>query len=176
MILERNYVGSPTSKEYSEVFRTERKNNPHLFKTVILSHHADKTSATEREHFLLSHFNAKDNPMYINKSNSGKNYYGSNPKFGKDNANYGNKYSIETRRKLSIANKGKNNPMWGKKNSSETIAKRVDKNSKIWKVTFPSGEIQIIKNMAKFCREHGIHKDNMYQYGHSKGFRCVSNR
>lgn len=52
-----------------------------------------------------------------------------------------------------------------------------EKNSKLWEIVYPSGEVTVIKNMDKFCKENGLFKSNMYKvaYGqqkHHRGFTC----
>jgi group I intron endonuclease len=63
--------------------------------------------------------------------------------------------------------------------SEETKKKIGDSNSKItWQITYPSGEIKIIQNMAQFCRDNNLNKGHMWSISqgkqkHHKGFKCT---
>jgi hypothetical protein len=71
-ILNKNYHGSVTSRVYKALWLDELKENPHLFKTVILSTYDNNTKAQAREIKLLRFFRANMNPMYINKGIAGR--------------------------------------------------------------------------------------------------------
>lgn len=179
-VLNKNYHGTPTSKKYSQIFYREQKENPHLFKTKIISKHSSKINAQKKETKILTHFDAKNNPMYINMSNSDTKWYSRSG------------YKISEKHKQAIRNYlltngnrgmfrggkqhpyyGKHSPAYGMKHSPKTIEKVVNKVSKKWLVTFPNGEKQQIKNLAKFCRENNIHYSNLRERGKSKNFKAV---
>lgn len=44
--------------------------------------------------------------------------------------------------------------------------------SKTWHITLPSGEEIVIKNLAQFCREHGLSAGNLSHHGKSKGYQA----
>lgn len=82
----------------------------------------------------------------------------------------------ESRRKRSVAAKGR-------KRTPETIERirqiKLEKNAAVrrYVITDPSGEVQEIENLARFCRENHLSKDCMRQVvsgkkTHHKGWTC----
>lgn len=108
-IKTKNYRGSVTSLRYKNVWEIEIKNNPHLFKTRIISFHDNRKEALEKEYKLQKILNVVKSELYINQSLASKNGF-----FGMDIK--GKKMSNETKEKLRNAN-------FGKKASAETKAK-----------------------------------------------------
>lgn len=125
----------------------------------------------------------------ISKAIRGKNH----PMFGKkhtDNAkanmsNSRKKYLTENNISLSK----ENHPMFGKKHSethkenirnslkgkkrSEIARKNAGEGrSSYYKITTPENKEFIIKNLAKFCKEHNLHISNMWNRGSSKKYKC----
>jgi NUMOD3 motif len=107
--IKNGYHGSVSSKQYKLIWKEELKNNPHLFKTKIISLHTDRKLATIKENYFHKKMNVVKSTMYINQANaipdgvygshmSGKN----NPMFGKTRT-----VSEETKRKISKTSKGK---------------------------------------------------------------------
>ena len=81
--------------------------------------------------------------------------YGS-ARFGDLNPMWGKKQSEETRRKISEANKGK--PAYNKgvpcpKATKEALS---TKNSRIYTMTNPCGEVTTIHNLSKFCSDNDL--------------------
>lgn len=106
--VESGYKGSVSSKTYKEVWKNELKNNPHLFKTKIISYHNDRLSATQKENKLHISLGVVLSPLYINQSNAIPNgIYGQSMK-GSNNPMFGRKrvMSEETKRKISDTKKG----------------------------------------------------------------------
>jgi hypothetical protein len=64
-----------------------------------------------------------------------------------------NRKRPETLNKLN--RRGKNHPCYGKKQSSETIERRVNKIAKTYCFVSPPGEVFVITNLSKFCRDQG---------------------
>jgi NUMOD3 motif len=91
----KGYNGSVASRNYKAIWQSERKVNPHLFKTTILTTHSFKAEAMEREQAFQRHLNVIQNPLYINRSI-----------FPQRDVS-GSKLSIQTRYKMSLAHKGK---------------------------------------------------------------------
>ena len=48
-IIDKDYNGSVTSKTYGKTWKSEQKNNKHLFNTVILQYFGDRTEANAAE-------------------------------------------------------------------------------------------------------------------------------
>ena len=86
-------------------------------------------------------------------------------RFGKDNPNYGSKRSEETKQIMSLKMKVyQNNRTKIHKDSlnnrftKEYINKVTNSISRDWRVTYPSGNENIIHNMAEFCRENNLNR------------------
>jgi hypothetical protein len=63
----------------------------------------------------------------------------------------------------------------GSKLSEETKKKIADKLSFTWQITYPNGEIKIIKNLNQFCKDNNLNQGNMCLVSqgkkkHHKGF------
>ena len=91
--------------------------------------------------------------------------------------------SEETKKRIGLANSG--NRAWNKGLlTSETTKRRISESkkgkishTKTYEITFPNGDVVVINNMAKFCREHGIGNSNMSSVAKGRlkqyrGFRC----
>jgi hypothetical protein len=109
--IETGYHGSVTSKRYKKVWNYEIKNNPHLFKTIIISKHDTRKQALEKEMKLQESLNVVHSPMYINRSLAKPNgffgaYHGEFPKPHKKPKKV-RKLTLEGRKRLIDALKGK---------------------------------------------------------------------
>lgn len=69
--IEKGYHGTVVSKLYKTIWQEELKQNPHLFKTIILRKYEDKKEAQQRELFLQKSLNVIMNPLYINRAIAG---------------------------------------------------------------------------------------------------------
>jgi len=90
----------------------------------------------------------------------------------------GRKFSDATKLKLSILRKGKNNPRFGKTHSITTKQKMSEVRSKEYVLLSPTNQVIFIKNMSKFCEEHGLNEGGMHgvckgRYIHYKGWRKI---
>ena len=77
--IESGYRGTVSSKKYKEIWKSELKQNPHLFKTKILTTHASRKDAICRELDFHKKLSVVRSPMYINMS-----YASPNGFFGMD--------------------------------------------------------------------------------------------
>lgn len=77
---------------------------------------------------------------------------------------YGIEKATSIKRKMSEKQKGIPKP-----NSWKNLPKE-NKSSKQWEVIYPCGKIEIIYNLAKFCRQNNLHQGNLSKHGKSKGF------
>lgn len=64
--IAKGYRGSVASKKYSDMWRTEVRTNPHLFKTRVLSYHEDDTSARMEEKRLQKKYKVVKSETYFN--------------------------------------------------------------------------------------------------------------
>lgn len=140
--IKNGYKGSVSSKKYKSLWIEELKNNPHLFKTTIISTHETRKEALYYELINQIECNIPFNDNYINQSLAvvngffGKNMSGNNnPMYGKSRKNEKHAggenisralklyYSTESG-KLAIKNlskkmSGNNHPMYGKNHSKD---------------------------------------------------------
>lgn len=68
--ISKGYKGSVSSKQYKDVWYSEIRNNPHLFKTKIIKEFDSKQEAILHEEKLHVQFNVDENPLYTNKIKS----------------------------------------------------------------------------------------------------------
>jgi len=64
--IKNRYRGTPTSKRYGNIFRSELKNNPHLFDTEIISKHSTRIEALEAERKIQIEMNVLSDSNFIN--------------------------------------------------------------------------------------------------------------
>ncbi len=95
-ILSSNYHGSVASKKYKNLWYSELKVHPHLFKTLILTFHESREKAHQKESYFLNFHDAKNHSLFVNRSNAESLF-----------TNKGLKQSEEDRRKKSIAAKNR---------------------------------------------------------------------
>ena len=104
------YRGSVTSNKYGITWKEELKNNPHLFKTIIISKHNTRPEAMDKELILQTKLNVVKSPMYINMSFASVNGYFGNSEL----LSQLNKQRIKngTHNWLHTDRCGKNNPSY----------------------------------------------------------------
>jgi len=92
------YNGTVQSKKYKALWQQERRDNPHLFKTEILSNHATDREAMAREEALHRFYDVPNNPAFINLSIGMAKFEG----FGPNNPMFGVHLTIseETKKKM----------------------------------------------------------------------------
>jgi hypothetical protein len=95
------YRGSVVSREYKTIWRSELRNNPHLFKTSILSTHQTRGDATDKENKLQRMLCVVKNSMYINMSYASPRGFTDLDKSGKRNGMYGKKHSDVSKQRMS---------------------------------------------------------------------------
>lgn len=101
--INKGYNGSVLSKAYKKIWSSERKENPHLFKTRILSLFETSKEALEAEKNLQIKYEAVKSPNYINMSLAQPNGF-----FGMSRKGY--KWTEESLAKRSATNTGKKRP------------------------------------------------------------------
>ena len=65
--LDKGYRGSVSSKQYKEIWKAELAQNPHLFRTFVISRHTTKDEAIKRERYFHLRLNVLGD-MYINQA------------------------------------------------------------------------------------------------------------
>ena len=157
--VNKGYHGSVNSIKFGRIWKKEIKENPHLFKTIIVSIHEKRKEAIDKENKLQKLLNVVRNPLYINQSTAQINgCHGMDVK-GKLNPNYGNKWSEDQRkaaserarltwesgeRSLSVAmigdKTGKKNPNYGNKWSEAQKDKMRGENNPMFGKGFKGSE------------------------------------
>jgi hypothetical protein len=162
--INNGYRGSVRSKRYGAIWNQELKDNPHLFKTEILSKHDTRKAAFDKEYTIQIKLKVVKNPLYINLSLACKN--GGFGGAGKDNAMYGLPKELAP----CYGRTGEKHPMYGKpgywkgKTLPPEAIKNISKNhadvsgennpkSLKWRLTSPIGIIHecvgTIETLAK---------------------------
>jgi len=103
--VNNGYHGSVMSMRYVDTWKSELKNNIHLFETKIISIHTTRELATENECKFQKQLNVVYSPLYINMAYaSPTGYFGISLK-GKDSPAYGREWSDESRKIASDVKK-----------------------------------------------------------------------
>lgn len=174
--IANGYRGTVKSKKYIEIWKSELKNNPQLFKTVILSYHNDKKDAICKEQYFQKKLDVLNKPtIYINRSIG---MYNNDIVWNKGKSSKTDdrieKYAKKIKGDLHWNVSGKNNPMFGKKHKKITIEINRIKAKERWEntekynnvvgkyiITTPNGETVKIVNLSKYCRENGLNRTLM---------------
>ena len=124
--ISKGYRGSVSSIKYKSIWNSELKDNPHLFKTKIISYHLTREEAFNKEEYFHRKLDVVRSPMYINLTIANGKWGGLS---GKDNPMYGKvvpgliermtlnnpMHNPETRAKVSASKIGKSTWAKGKK-------------------------------------------------------------
>lgn len=186
-VLTKKYHGSVESKKYKSIWNSEIKNNPHLFKTFIISKHKTREEATEKELSFQTKLGVVKSSLYINLSTARPNGFFGMDVSGKNNPMYNP--SNEMRKLLSDKAKGRTMSEKGKLSIIESNkrrrkhpikekalringklvqseeSKRKNANSSclyIYLVTHPNGFQEEVKNLKQFSRENNLNSGTMY--------------
>ncbi len=112
-----NYHGSASSKKWSKKYQQELKNNPKLFKTIILRTTKTRKVAMGIELFLQKKNNVVNSNFFFNEAYATKNGCFGRDVSGENNGMFGKNHTKESKKKMSDNNKtpsGDANPMFGK--------------------------------------------------------------
>lgn len=75
-VKERKYYGTPSSKQYKNIWKEELKNNPQLFKIKILKEFSNNIKQAKKyETYIQSFYNVHKNSLFINMCIQHENYY-----------------------------------------------------------------------------------------------------
>lgn len=105
--ISTGYHGTVKSKKYKSIWISEIQNNPHLFRTTIVSTHPSREDALIKERHIQISLGIPHNSLYINQSVAGG-------KFILGKGNTGKNVSPETKIKISRGRIGKG-VGWNKK-------------------------------------------------------------
>jgi hypothetical protein len=95
---KEGYNGTVDSKDYKKIWLSERKNNPHLFKTRVLERgFPSQEAARTREGEIQRAYDVVRSDMYINKSYADGNFHSDRT---------GSKHTAESRKKMSASKMG----------------------------------------------------------------------
>jgi hypothetical protein len=85
----------------------------------------------------------------------------------------GRKHTKESKKLIGNSSRGEKHYRFGKHCSQEIINRiKETKSKRIYQISFPSGEIKIIKNLNEFCKENNLNHSNMYQVLKGKVCHC----
>lgn len=112
--LQAGYVGSVASRRYSKIWEQERKQNPQLFSTKVISTRPTRKAATEREREIQLKMNVVKSSLYVNLAIACSNHYDST----------GRKMNETTRVALRKANEGATRSETAKEKMKAAWAKR----------------------------------------------------
>ncbi|UKH49575.1 hypothetical protein [Enterobacter phage vB-EclM_KMB17] len=101
--INENYHGSVKSKKYKEIWISELRDNPHLFKTRILKTFSSHRDALNEELRVQKKYNVVRSKNYINMSFAQPNGF-----FGMSKSGY--KWTKESINKRSATNTGRKRP------------------------------------------------------------------
>lgn len=96
---------------------------------------------------------------------------------GEGNPFYGKHHSEKTKKIIADKGTGNSNPFYGKHHTKETKLKTADANSKWYKITKPNGDVEIIKNLNKYCRDNNLSQSGMANVSignqsHHRKYKC----
>lgn len=182
-----NYHGSVESKKYKKIWNNELKNNPKLFKTIIITRHTTREAATKKELSFQIKLGVVKSSMYVNLALARPNGFFGRDVSGKNNPMYNpNK---EMRKLLSEKAKGRTMSEKGRLSvaesnrrrrkhpikekpirinekliqSEETRRKNSESSCKyIYLITFPNGDQVHITNIKKFAKEYNLNPGSLY--------------
>jgi len=100
--IENGYNGSVSSKKYKTIWNSERKNNPHLFKTRVLRRFYRRKIALIHELKIQKLHQVVKNDKYINMSYASKNGFFGMPMKGRIQLESSTNKMLETRNKEYI--------------------------------------------------------------------------
>ncbi|UYL06099.1 hypothetical protein MMDGKJEO_00267 [Klebsiella phage KP13MC5-5] len=102
-ITDENYHGSVKSKKYKDLWKSEQRDNPHLFKTRILNIYDTREEASKAELELQIKYDVVKSDLYINLALAQPNgFFGMSMK--------GRVWSTESIEKRNSSNRGQKRP------------------------------------------------------------------
>ena len=105
--IKEGYHGSVHSKKYKQIWKNELKQNPHFFKTKIISLHGTRKEAIIKEEKFHRLLNVVKSTMYINMAIAAPNGFHGRDVTGNLNPMYGKKHSEISKSFMNADKKGK---------------------------------------------------------------------
>jgi hypothetical protein len=105
--LSGKYFGSVTSKKWKDTFRSELKNNKHLFSITILSTHDTRQQSLDAELQLQIKNDVVKSKLFFNEAFASPNGYFGRDISGVNHPQYGKTHSESARRKMSLSLMGR---------------------------------------------------------------------
>ena len=200
--VENGYHGSVASKLFKEIYISELKYNPHLFKTRIISTHNTPKDARDKELKLQLQLNVVKSEMYMNRALAKPNGFHGNDVSKENHTRWRLKNSekmLSRMRKTKSENpqipwnkgktltdekykkggkKNKGNPAWNKGQTMNYSAERLASmdRSKEYKIRDPFDNWFVIKNLRKFCKENSLNERTIRRLSPLKehnGWMCI---
>ena len=169
----RHESGSRKRNTLIHFHRALKKHSFEKFKWEVLEYCHDKTELDDLEYHYILQFNSYKNgynQTFGGEGSCGRVCTESTKKRiskGKTGIPLSEKHKV----KLSIIRSGA-------KKSVDHVNKVAEANSKFWKITYPNGKKEIIRNLSSFCREYNLSDRGMWLVAnkyrtHHKGFICA---
>lgn len=105
--IKEGYRGSVHSKKYKQIWNNELRENPHFFKTKIISLHNTRKEAIIKEEKFHRLLNVVKSSMYINMAIAAPNGFHGRDVSGELNPMYGKKHSEKSKSFMNADKKGK---------------------------------------------------------------------
>ena len=170
----RHESGSRKRKPLIHFHRALKKHSIEAFIWQTLEYCDNKEQLDEMEYHYIMQFNSYKKGY--NQTLGGESSYGRVCK----NATKEKISRAKTGIPLSKEHKAKLSKMRrGVKKSPEHIKNVARAKSQYWKIIYPNGYKEVIKNLSAFCRDHNISDRGMWLVAnkyrtHHKGFKCKS--
>ena len=157
----KEYFQSEEGSQWKEILSYKfRENNPSKKGKVPWNKGIPQNEETKKKISLGVKKTFKENPeIMLKKSEKLK------ESWARGDFDNRPKPTTETIERIRQSNIGKKQTEYQKQRVRET-------KSKIWKVTSPDGETQIIKSLNNFCKDKKVDSGNLSKYGHSKGWKA----
>jgi hypothetical protein len=109
--INKGYHGSVSSAEWSDVWRSELRNHPELFKTFIIpaQYRSSVAEIVELERLWQVEFDVVQNPLFVNKCYSKRGFFGSSASVARSIVTKRDKGIIQSSIAKGVATKKKNN-------------------------------------------------------------------
>ncbi len=121
--IDNGYHGSISSKKWKDIYRSELKNNPDLFNTIILKTTQTRKFATAVELFIQKQNDVVRSNFFMNESLACINGMFGRDTSGSNNGRYGIALTQKTKNLISKNHadmSGENNPFFEKSHNQET--------------------------------------------------------